>query len=96
MRTLMTVRIPVAQGNAAIKNGTLPKVMEATLARLQPEAAYFTTRDGERTALFVFDLKGVEQIPVIAEPFFMAFDARVDFTPVMNGEDLRQGLSSIG
>lgn len=96
MRTMMIVRIPVAQGNAAIKNGTLPKVMEATMARIQPEAAYFTTLDGLRTAYFVFDLKQNADIPAIAEPFFMGLDAAVDFSPVMNGEDLQKGLSAIG
>lgn len=92
MRTLITVRIGAEAGNRAIKDGTLPKVIEAFMRDHKPEAAYFTTEQGERGALFVIDLSDPSAIPVIAEPFFMGFDARVTFRPVMNADELRAGL----
>jgi hypothetical protein len=32
------------------------------------------------------------EIPPVAEPFFMAFDAQISFAPVMNADDMRAGV----
>jgi hypothetical protein len=95
MRTMLKVVIPSDSGNKAIKDGTLPQIMEKVIADLKPEAAYFTTFDGDRTAYFVFDMKDSATMPVIAEPFFMGLNARVQFSPVMNAEDLKTGLGKL-
>ena len=92
MRVRLKIQIPVDAGNKAIKDGQLPKIMASTVATLKPEAAYFFAEDGKRTAEFFLDLKDVSQIPVIVEPLFMGFNASVDFTPVMNADDLQAGL----
>ncbi len=95
MRTLLKIMMPVGPSNRAIKDGMLSKLYEQTIASLKPEASYFTTSHGERTAMFVFDLKNSADMPVIAEPFFMQLDAKVELTPVMNAEDLKAGLSKL-
>ena len=92
MRTLMTVKIPTAAGNEAIKNGSLPEIVGKALAALRPEAAYFTSEDGMRTVLIVFDMADSSEIPSAAEPFFMAFDAQISFEPVMNADEMRAGV----
>jgi len=66
------------------------------LGSLKPEAAYFTTVNGSRTAYVIFDMADVSQIPSIAEPLFSGFNAEVDFTPVMNQDDLLKGLAQAG
>jgi hypothetical protein len=76
-----------------VKNGSLPKIMGEALERLKPEAAYFLTENGARAALMVIDVADPADIPGIAEPFFHGFDAAVSFTPVMNADDLKIGLS---
>ena len=78
--------------NAAVKDGSLPKLMRAALDELKPEAAYFCTQDGRRTAFIVFDLQSASDMPSIAEPLFMGLNASVDFSPCMNADDLRIGL----
>ncbi|HLH69781.1 MAG TPA: hypothetical protein VKY90_12305 [Candidatus Dormibacteraeota bacterium] len=92
---MMKVQIPVGRGNETLKDGTLPRIMREALEALKPEAAYFTTMEGQRTAVLVFDLKDVASIPKIAEPFFMRLDARVDMAPVMNAQDLESGLKQV-
>jgi hypothetical protein len=92
MRMLMKVIVDTAVGNKTIQDGTLPRVIQSTMERFQPEAAYFTAVDGLRTGYFVLDLADPAQIPVIAEPLFMELQAKVDFVPVMNAEDLQTGL----
>jgi hypothetical protein len=93
MRMMLKVTIPVEAGNQAVKDGTLPRVMQNTTERLKPEAAYFLAEDGKRTALFFFNMQDVSQVPAIAEPLFMGMNASVTMVPVMNGDDLQKGLA---
>jgi hypothetical protein len=97
MRTLLRVSIPVEAGNAAAKAGTLGSTVEKILADLKPEAAYFFADDnGNRSGSIVFDLKDTSDIPAIAEPWFLAFNAKVSLQPVMNAQDLAKAAASIG
>ena len=89
MRMLLRVSIPVEEGNAAVKAGTLGSTIERILADLKPEAVYFFADDnGNRSGSIVFDLKDSSGIPAVAEPWFLAFNAKVSFRPVMNLQDL--------
>lgn len=92
MRTLLRVSMQTDAANAAIKDGTLASIMQSTLQALKPEATYFTTFEGRRTAYIVFDLQDSSDMPSIAEPFFLGFNASVDFSPCMTADDLRLGL----
>ena len=95
MRMMLKVSIPVEPGNTAVKDGSLKKVIGESIERLKPEAAYFLTEDGRRTAIMVFDLADQSAIPSIAEPFFLAFNAAVSFSPVMNADDLKIALEKL-
>ncbi len=96
MRMLLRVSIPVETGNAAAKAGTLGSTMEQILKDLKPEAAYFFADDnGQRSGSIVFDMKDSSEIPAIAEPWFLAFNAKVSFRPVMNPQDLAKAGPSI-
>lgn len=92
MRMMLKVTIPVEAGNTTIKDGSLPKTIQAVTQSLKPEAAYFLAEDGLRTAMFFFDMKDASQIPAIVEPLFMGMNAAVTLTPVMNQADLEKGL----
>jgi hypothetical protein len=90
MRCLLKVSMPVESGNAAIADGSLSKTIESILTDIKPEAAYFAEESGERTGFIFFDLKEPSQIPAVAEPWFLALNARVEFHPAMNLEDLKK------
>ncbi|NLR67386.1 hypothetical protein HGH92_23990 [Chitinophaga varians] len=96
MRTMLKVVMEVSAGNEAIKKGRLPEIIKATVDKIKPEATYFFASEGCRTCLMVFDMKDPSQIPVIAEPFFMELNAKLEFQPVMNVEDLQKGLAAAG
>ena len=95
MRCMMKVSLPVETSNARAKNGTLGKTIQSILAELKPEAAYFTAVDGKRGGYLFFDLSDTSQIPSLAEPWFLAFNASVEFSPVMNPEDLGKAQGDI-
>jgi hypothetical protein len=93
---LLRVSIPVEAGNAAARAGTLGSTIERILADLKPEAVYFFADDeGRRSGSIVFDMTDTSQIPAVAEPWFLAFDAKVSLRPIMNPQDLAAAGPSI-
>jgi hypothetical protein len=96
MRTIARITIPVEPGNQAVQDGTIGVVIQQAAEQWKPEAMYFTTFDGRRTAIIVFDLPDASDIPPFAEPFFRKLNAEVLIAPVMNGEDLQKGLARLG
>ena len=97
MRFIMNVRIPHKEFNAAVKDGSAGAKLKRILDALKPEAAYFTSQQGRRTAVLVVDLPDVSKIPAVAEPWFLTFSGDVEFYPVMTPADLAQaGLDALG
>jgi hypothetical protein len=89
MRMLLRVSIPNDAGNAAAKAGTLGSTIEGILAGLKPEAVYFFLDDnGQRTGSIIFDMKDPADMVAIAEPWFLAFNAKISLRPVMTPKDL--------
>ena len=96
MRMLLRVSIPAETGNAAAKAGTLGSKVEQIVADLKPEAAYFYADDaGQRCGSIVFDLKDPSEIPAVAEPWFLTFNATLSLRPVMNPQDLAKAGPAI-
>ena len=95
MRFLLKVNIPVEAGNAAAKAGQLGATIQSILADLKPEAVYFTDDNGQRTAFIFLDMQDASQIPAIAEPWFLAFNASLEIHPVMIPDDLARAGGAI-
>jgi hypothetical protein len=86
---LLRAVMPTETANAAVRKGTLESTLKKILADLKPEAAYFVATDsGERCAVVIFDMKESSELPKVAEPWFLAFNAQVTVRPVMTPEDL--------
>jgi hypothetical protein len=95
MRFMVTVRWDIDKGNELVRNGTLGSTVESILEDLQPEAAYFRADQGHRSAILFVHLDDASQIPSVAEPWFLAVNATVQFEPVMAPEDLQKAGPSI-
>ncbi len=95
MRYLVKVNIPVESGNAAAKAGKLGATIQSILDDLKPETAYFTDDNGQRTAFLFLKMQDASQIPAIAEPWFLAFNASIEIHPVMVPDDLARAGDAI-
>ena len=95
MRFMVTASWPVAAGNAAARAGTLGETVQAILEDIKPEAVYFAAQDGKRTTIMIVDMADASDLPAIAEPWFLAFDASIDIIPLMLPEDLAKAGPAI-
>jgi hypothetical protein len=91
---MLRISMPVEKSNAAVADGSLPKQIEALMARIRPECAYFFPDSGRRSMLMVFNIDDSSQIPPTVEPLFAGLNAEVTLTPVMNAEELQKGLAA--
>lgn len=73
----------------------LGKTIQEILGDLKPEATYFLEEEGERTGVLLVDLKEASEIPAVAEPWFLAFNARVECHPVVLPEDIERAGPAI-
>ena len=97
MRMLMHVRFPLEPFNSAVRNGTAGEKIQRILESIKPEAVYFTEQNGHRGGTLVVNVKDSSEVPALAEPFFLTFDAEVEFRIAMTPEDLaRSGLDALG
>src|SRR6266581_5620528 len=95
MRFLLKVNIPVEAGNAAAKAGKLGATIQSILADLKPEAVYFTDNNGQRSGFIFLEMQDASEIPAIAEPWFLAFNASIEIHPVMVPDDLARAGGAI-
>lgn len=95
MRVMLKATMETEKSNEAIRSGKLPELLQETIERLHPEAAYYGPEEGRRTCFLVFDMQDSSQLPPAAEPFFSQFNAEIEVFPVMNQDDLQKGLSQI-
>jgi hypothetical protein len=95
MRFFVKVNIPVEAGNEAAKAKKLGTTIQSILADVKPEAVYFTDDNGQRTAFLFLEIQEASLIPAIVEPWFLAFNARIEIHPVMTPEDLAKAGGGI-
>lgn len=92
MRFLLKATIPVESGNAFVKDPNFQQRMEQVMGDIRPEAAFFTIENGQRTIYFIVDVQGVEDMPRIAEPLWLSWNADVTMLPVFIPEDFEKSM----
>jgi hypothetical protein len=88
MRMIMLVQFPIEPFNSAVRNGSVGDKMHQILDAMKPESAYFTERDGHRGGIFVVNLDSPSDVARLAEPWFLSFNATVEFRVAMTPEEL--------
>lgn len=97
MKMLMHVKFPHEEFNKTVKNGTVGEKMQKIIESSKPQSVFFTEANGRRSALMIVNMENESQIPKLAEPWFLQFNADVEFHVVMSPEDLdKAGLDDLG
>jgi len=97
MKMLLSVAIPHEPFNSLVRKGKAGEILGQILETIKPAAAYFTEQDGKRGGVFVVDVQSASDVPALAEPFFLNFQADCKFRILMSPEDLQKaGLDEIG
>src|ERR1700757_3204033 len=97
MRMLMHIELPLEPFNTAVRDGSIGQKMQKILETIKPEAAYFSENNGCRGGTLVVNVNSPSDIPFFAEPFFLTFNANVEFRIAMTPEDLgRANLDDLG
>jgi len=97
MRMLMHVSFPPEPFNSHVRDGSAGERIQAILEDAKPEAVYFSTIHDSRGGVIVVDVADPSGVPRLAEPWFLQFEADVNFSIAMTPEDLaRAGLDELG
>jgi hypothetical protein len=97
MKMLLTVEMPHEPFNALVRSGKVGETIGHILETIKPEMAYFTEQDGARGGIFVVNVENPSDIPRLAEPFFLKFQANCKFRVLMSPQDLQKaGLEQLG
>lgn len=95
MRFLLKCRVPMEEGNAAVRDGTLGETIQSIMEDIKPEAAYFTDVDGARGGYFIVHMENASELPAIAEPLFLGLGASIEAHVVMTPEDLQNATPAL-
>jgi hypothetical protein len=97
MRMLMHIHLPLEPFNSAVRDGSAGQKIKRILEANKPEAAYFCEHNGQRGGTLVVNMNDASEIPALAEPWFLTFNAQVEFRVAMTPEDLaRANLDALG
>ena len=97
MRMVVLFQLPIEPFNSMVRDGTAGEALQRVLGDIRPEAVYFMARDGHRGGVMIVDLESASQLPAVAEPLFLSFNATVEVHPTMTPEDLAAaGLDELG
>lgn len=94
---LLHVTLPPEPFNSMLREGSVGETITRILEATKPEAAYFTEHSGSRGAVLVVQVDHASEIPALAEPWFLSFEADCEFRIAMTPEDLkRSNLEDLG
>lgn len=97
MKMLLRAEFPPEPFNTHVREGKVGEIIGRILDAIRPEMAYFTEEDGKRGGIFVVDVQSPSDVPRLAEPFFLKFDATCTFRILMSPEELQEaGLEELG
>ncbi len=97
MRMLIDLDFPIEPFNTYVRDGSVGERIAKILDDLKPEAIYFTEQDGKRGGVMIMDVASPSDVPRIAEPLFLTYNAEVRFHVCMTADDLaKAGLEDLG
>lgn len=96
MKFLVKATIPVAKGNELVRSPDMAQRIGAVLGAIKAETVFFALANGQRTIYALVEVAGGHELPRIVEPFWLAFGADVEVTPVITQEDMEKAGPTFG
>jgi len=97
MRYMVRIEIPNDKFNECVRDGSAGQKIGNILEETKPEHIWFTEMNGHRGAMAIYNMDKESQVPSIAEPWFMTFNANCHFQVAMAPADLKNaGLDDLG
>ena len=97
MRMLMHIKLPLEPFNSAVRDGSAGPKIQRILEATKPEASYFSEHHGQRGGTLIVNVNEPADVPRLAEPWFLTFNAEVELRVAMTPEDLgRADLEGLG
>ena len=88
MKMLVNVSFPIEPFKTLVREGRAGIILERIIEEIKPESIYFSEREGNRGATFIVEITDASEIPSIAEPWFLNFEAHCEFRIAMTPDDL--------
>jgi hypothetical protein len=88
MKLLFKITIPIEPFNTLARAGTVGQKLGAILEATKPETAYFTGNESGRGVVAVYDVADGSQIPAIGEPWFLTFNAKIEYSVAISVEEM--------
>ncbi len=96
MRMLVYVTFPIEPFNTYVRDGSAGAKLNKVIEAIKPESIYFTEMDHGRGCVMVIDVADPSKVPVIAEPWFLLFNAKIQTRICMTPADLQKsGLDTM-
>jgi len=85
---LVNVVFPAEPFNSLVREGKAGEVIGRIVEDIKPESIYFTDHEGNRGAVMLINIPEASDVPSIAEPWYLHFEAFCEFKIAMTPEDL--------
>ena len=97
MKMLLNVEFPAEPFNSLVRSGKVEGIIGKIMETIKPDSAHFTEQNGTRGGIFIVEVAEPSDVPRLAEPFFLEFNASCRFRIAMTPEELgKAGLDEIG
>jgi hypothetical protein len=96
MRIMYKISLPAERFNELSREGVVGEKIMRIIEETKPESIYFTGNKYGRGAVAVYDLKDNSNLPAAAEPWFLTFNAEIEYGPAITPQELGEaGLDEI-
>lgn len=96
MRCLVHATLTNESGNALVHDANFAQRIQTVLEDLRPEAVYFAAAHGQRSIYAICNLESGADIPRVAEPLWLSFNAAVEIVPLLTPDEMQQAGPVIG
>lgn len=90
MRVMFRISIPLEPFNTLAREGVAGQKIGRIVEETKPESIYFTGNKYGRGVVAVYDIQDGSGFPAVAEPWFLTFNAEIEYDAAITPDELRE------